>query len=185
VAVLTGPNGAGKSTALQVILGITEPTSGRVTIGGIDVAALNPESWWRQVVWLAQRPAIVPGTVRENLELFGELDDFESACHEAGFDSVVASLPHGLDTALGRGGVGLSLGQRQRLGLARTLGSRAPVVLLDEPTAHLDPVTESTVLSAITDRARRGDTVIVVTHRDRVLAIGDQVIDVGRDHALA
>jgi ATP-binding cassette, subfamily C, bacterial CydD len=185
ITVLTGPNGAGKSTALQVILGITEPTSGCVTIGGIDVADLHPESWWRQISWLAQRPVIVPGTVKENLDLFGELDDHESACRDAGFDCVLDLLPNGIHTVLGRGGAGLSLGQRQRLGLARALGSKASVLLLDEPTAHLDSVTESTVLTAIARRARRGDTVIVVTHRDRVLAIGDQVIDMGRDRALA
>jgi ATP-binding cassette, subfamily C, bacterial CydD len=185
VTVLTGPNGAGKSTALEVILGITEPTRGRVTVGGIDVADLDPESWWRQISWLAQRPAIVPGTVKDNLDLFGELADRESACRDAGFDSVLDSLPNGIHTVLGRGGTGLSLGQRQRLGLARALGSPASVLLLDEPTAHLDTVTESRVLTAIAGRARRGDTVIVVTHRDRVLAIGDQVIDMGRDRALA
>jgi ATP-binding cassette subfamily C protein CydD len=185
ITVLTGPNGAGKSTALQVILGITEPTSGRVTIGGIDVADLDLESWWRQISWLAQRPAIVPGTVKDNLDLFGELDDHESACRDARFHCVLDLLPNGIHTVLGRGGTGLSLGQRQRLGLARALGSPASVLLLDEPTAHLDSVTESTVLTAIARRARRGDTVIVVTHRDRVLAIGDQVIDMGRDRALA
>ena len=76
-------------------------------------------------------------------------------------------MPNGIHTVLGRGGIGLSLGQRQRLGLARVLGSPAAVLLLDEPTAHLDSVTESTVLAAIVRRARRGDTVIVVTHRDR------------------
>jgi ATP-binding cassette, subfamily C, bacterial CydD len=185
VTVLTGPNGAGKSTALQVILGITEPTSGRVTIGGVDLADLDLESWWRQISWLAQRPAIVPGTVSENLNLFGKLDDCGSACQQAGFDCVLETLPLGLHTVLGRGGAGLSLGQRQRLGLARTLGSPASVLLLDEPTAHLDTATEAKVLTAITDRARRGDTVIVVTHRDRVLDIADEVIDVGRDRALA
>ena len=185
VTVLTGPNGAGKSTALEVILGLTAPTEGRVTVGGIDLADLDLEAWWRQVSWLAQRPAIVPGTVEENLDLFGALDDHESACRDAGFDVVLASLPDGLDTMLGRGGVGLSLGQRQRLGLARALGSQAPVLLFDEPTAHLDSVTESTVLNAIARRAVKGDTVLVVSHRDSVLATGDEVIDIGKRHAHA
>ena len=90
------------------------------------------------MAWLAQRPVLVPGTVRDNLELFGPLADIDSACRAAGFDEVLADLPDGLQTVLGRGGVGLSLGQRQRLGLARVLGSPAPVLLLDEPTAHLD-----------------------------------------------
>jgi ATP-binding cassette subfamily C protein CydD len=86
-----------------------------------------------------------------------------------------------MDAVLGRGGVGLSLGQRQRLGLARALGSRAAVLLLDEPTAHLDAHTEDRVLRAIVERARSGATVVVVGHRERVLAIGDQVIEVVSD----
>jgi len=76
--------------------------------------------------------------------------------------------------------VGLSLGQRQRLGLARALGSAAPVLLLDEPTAHLDAATESRVLRALTARARRGDTVVVIAHRPSVLAIADQISEVGQ-----
>ena len=91
---------------------------------------------------------------------------------------VLAELPDGLDTVVGRGGVGLSLGQRQRLGLARALGSAAAVLLLDEPTAHLDADAEQRVLGAIIERARAGATVIVVGHREQVRAIGDHVVEV-------
>jgi len=136
------------------------------------------DDWWRQLSWLPQRPVLVPGTIQENLALLGELDDVESACATAGFDVVLAELPDGLETLLGRDGVGLSLGQRQRLGLARALGSSASVLLLDEPTAHLDTHTEERVLSAIVERARSGATVVVVGHRERVVAIGDQVVEV-------
>jgi ATP-binding cassette subfamily C protein CydD len=179
VTVLTGPNGAGKSTALQVILGLTRPTSGRVLVAGVDVTELDQREWWAQVAWLTQRPALVPGTLRENLELFGSLDDLGTACRTAGFDAVLATLPDGLDTVVGRGGAGLSLGQRQRLGLARVLGSRAPVLLLDEPTSHLDAELEARVLAAVVARARAGATVVVVGHREPVTAIGDRVVHVG------
>ena len=114
----------------------------------------------------------------DNLALFGALTDVDAACRAAGFDEVLAGLPQGMDTVLGRGGAGLSLGQRQRLGLARALGSSAPVLLLDEPTAHLDETTEATVLRAITERAAAGATVVVVAHRDRVVAIADEVVRV-------
>jgi ATP-binding cassette subfamily C protein CydD len=179
VTVLTGPNGAGKSTVLQAILGLTPPTSGRVLIDGCDVTTLDRAAWWARVAWLAQRPVLIPGTIRENLELFGPLEDIASACAASGFDEVLAELPDGLDTPVGRNGVGLSLGQRQRLGLTRALGSSAPVLLLDEPTSHLDAASEARVLAAIADRARAGATVVVVGHRDEVKAIGDHVVQVG------
>jgi len=178
VMVLTGRNGAGKSATLQAIAGVTVPSSGRVTVAGIDVADLDPAAWWGQLSWLPQRPVLVPGTVHDNLVLLGKLEDLDEAFAASGFDAVLAALPDGMDTVLGRGGVGLSLGQRQRLGLARALGSAAAVLLLDEPTAHLDAPTEERVLRAIVERARAGATVVVVGHREPVLAIGDRVVGV-------
>lgn len=186
VTILAGPNGAGKTTTLLALAGLVTPTEGRITVDGVDVADLDRTAWWRQLAWLAQRPVIIPGTVAANLSLFGELDDPESACRAAGFTEVIAGLPDGVDTLVGRGGVGLSLGQRQRLGLARVLGSPAPILLLDEPTSHLDEATERTVLQAVTERAAAGTTVVVVAHRASVVAAGDHVIRVeaGR-HAIA
>ncbi|WP_422749558.1 thiol reductant ABC exporter subunit CydD [Mycobacterium sp. WMMD1722] len=185
VTVLTGPNGCGKSTTLTAILGLNPPLHGRITVAGIDVADLEPRAWWRQVAWLAHRPVLVPGTVAENLELFGPLTDLRTACRDSGFDEVLAELPDGLDTVLGRDGTGLSLGQRQRLGLARALGSGAAVLLLDEPTAHLDARMERRVLRAISARARAGATVVVVGHRECVLDIADAVVTIGGDVRVA
>jgi ATP-binding cassette subfamily C protein CydD len=176
VTVLTGPNGVGKTTLLQTILGLS---LGNVRVGGVDVADLDRRAWWGQVAWLAQRPVLAPGSIRDNLELFGPLADLDSACRAAGFDEVLAVLPDGLETVIGRAGVGLSLGQRQRLGLARVFGSPAPVLLLDEPTSHLDARMEARVLQAIVARARAGATVLVVGHRDPVLAAGDRVLRMG------
>ena len=176
VTVLTGPNGVGKTTLLQTILGLSP---GDVRVGDVAVADLDLQSWWGQVAWLAQRPVLVPGSIRDNLELFGPIADLDSACRAAGFDDVLAVLPDGLETVIGRGGVGLSLGQRQRLGLARVLGSAAPVLLLDEPTSHLDLRMESRVLQSIVARARVGATVLVVGHREPVLAIGDRTLRMG------
>ncbi len=182
VTVLTGPNGAGKSTALQAILGLTDLPSGPVRIDGIDVGDLDLTTWWRNIAWLPHRPVLIPGTVRENLELLGPIAELERACRDTGFDAVIDDLPDGLDTRIGRDGVGMSLGQRQRLGLTRALGSPAQVLLLDEPTAHLDAPLEQRVLRAIAKRARSGATVVVVGHRDPVLAIGDEVITIGAAH---
>lgn len=178
VTVLTGANGAGKSTTLQVIAGITAATSGGVSVAGVAMTDLEPTAWWRQVSWLPQRPVLIPGTVADNLALFGTLADLDNACAASGFDHVMAELPDGINTVIGSGGVGLSLGQRQRLGLARALGSPAPVLLLDEPTAHLDAATEARVLQAIVERAHAGATVVLVGHREHVVGIGDHVIEV-------
>ncbi|WP_313673687.1 thiol reductant ABC exporter subunit CydD [Mycolicibacterium sp.] len=178
VTVLTGHNGAGKSTALQAIAGLIRPTDGAVTVDGVAVTDLDVEAWWRQLSYLAQRPVLIPGTVAENLNLFGPVRELEEVCRATGFDRVLATLPDGLQTMIGHGGTGLSLGQRQRLGLVRALGSAAPVLLLDEPTAHLDEAAEAIVLGAIAERAAGGATVIVVAHRPSVVAVADAVIDV-------
>ena len=114
--------------------------------------------------------------MRENLELLGALPDLDSACRASGFDEVLTTLPAGLDTVLGRCGSGLSLGQRQRLALARVRGRPSPVLLLDEPTSPLNAELEIRVLQAIRARAAAGATVIVVGHRDAVLAIGDEIV---------
>jgi ATP-binding cassette subfamily C protein CydD len=184
VTVLTGPNGAGKSTLLQQILGLARP-AGRILIGGRDVADIDLPEWWRQVAWLDHRPVVVPGTIRENLELFGPLPDLETACRQTGFDEVLAELPDGVDTRIGRDGDGLSLGQRQRLGLARAFGSTAQVLLLDEPTAHLDSTLERRVLDSIAARAQIGATVVVVGHHAPLLAIADRILPIGGDHFVA
>lgn len=185
VTVLTGLNGAGKSTALHAILGLVAPSSGHVLVGGTDVTQLDRTQWWARIAWLPQRPVLVPGTVRENLDLFGPLDDLDTACRRAAFDEVVDALPDGLETVIGRDGTGLSLGQRQRLALTRVFGSGRPVLLLDEPTAHLDHACEAHVLRSIREIARTGTAVLVVGHRDVVRDAGDRVILVGGEHYAA
>lgn len=181
VTVLTGPNGCGKSTALQAILGLLTPDAGSVLVDGIPVSDLDPDRWWSHIAWLPQRPVLVPGTLRANLELLGPPSgpgQVDAACAATGFDAVLATLPSRWDTVLGAGGIGLSLGQRQRLALTRTLAAPRSILLLDEPTAHLDDASEATVLAALTARARAGATVVVVAHRPSVLAIADRVVEV-------
>ncbi|HEY5853318.1 MAG TPA: thiol reductant ABC exporter subunit CydD [Aldersonia sp.] len=182
VTVLTGPNGSGKSTALQAILGLVSPDVGSVAVDECDVADLDRDWWWQRVAWLPQRPVVLAGTLRENLELVGAPGaDPVAAAEASGFDDVLRELPSGWDTVVGTGGVGLSLGQRQRLALTRVLSSGKPVLLLDEPTAHLDAQSEARVLAALRRRAAEGATVVVVGHRPAVLAAGDVVVRVGTD----
>lgn len=191
VTVLTGPNGCGKSTVLQAVLGLITPDRGAVRVDGIDVRDLDSARWWSRVAWLPQRPVLVPGTLRENLELLGArvtepprkqsarvLDELEAACAATGFDAVLDELPDRWDTRVGAGGAGLSLGQRQRMALTRVLAADRPILLLDEPTAHLDADSEAAVLTALTARARTGATVVIVAHRPPLLAVADTVIEV-------
>ncbi|MET8775919.1 ATP-binding cassette domain-containing protein [Nocardia sp. NPDC004654] len=186
VTVLTGPNGSGKSTAFLAMLGLVRPEDGCVLVDGTDVRELDPEAWWARVAWLPQRPVLVPGTLRENLELLGAraADDsdrgavLEASCAATGFDAVLDELPQRWDTVVGAGGTGLSLGQRQRLALTRVLAADRPVLLLDEPTAHLDSASESAVLAALRAKARDGATVVVIGHRPAILAAADHVVSV-------
>lgn len=180
LTVLTGPNGSGKSTALMAVMGLVRPDEGTVLAGSVPVGELEPEGHYEQIAWLPQQPVVVPGTVAENLALFGALDpaSLQKAASATGFDEVLAGLPSGGDTILGSGGVGLSAGQRQRLALTRVLASPAPLLLLDEPTAHLDEQSARGLLEALAQRARTGDTVVVVAHHPIARAYADRVVDV-------
>ncbi|MEV6658431.1 thiol reductant ABC exporter subunit CydD [Nocardia fluminea] len=183
VTVLTGPNGCGKSTTVQAILGLVRPDEGAVHVDGVDVRELDSDSWWSRIAWLPQRPVLVPGTLRQNVELLGAIPDPTADCLQSvsaatGFASVLAELPDGWNTVVGQNGTGLSLGQRQRLALTRVLAAQRPILLLDEPTAHLDPESEQRVLTTLRDRAAAGATVVVVAHRPTVLAAADVVIEV-------
>jgi ATP-binding cassette subfamily C protein CydD len=183
VTVLTGPNGSGKTTAVQALLGLVEPAHGDVRVAGAPVGTLDRSAWWAQVAWLPQHPVLVPGTLDENLRLTGDVVDLEHSCAATGFDEVLAELPDGWNTRVGSGGTGLSLGQRQRLALTRVLATRRPVLVLDEPTAHLDDASERTVLESLRSLAAAGRTVVVVGHRPTVLAAADRVIEVSADVA--
>jgi ATP-binding cassette subfamily C protein CydD len=179
LTALTGPNGSGKSTVLAAVLGLQTPDAGSVLINDVPVTELDRQALWEQVAWLPQHPVLLPGTVAENFALVGAVDPAarEFGCRASGFHTVLADLPDGWDTVLGAGGVGLSAGQRQRLALARVLASPAPLLLLDEPTTHLDAGSEAAVAKALLARARAGDTVVVVAHRPAMLAIADEVVE--------
>ncbi|MGW0910003.1 thiol reductant ABC exporter subunit CydD [Streptomyces sp. NPDC002853] len=177
---LVGPSGAGKSTLLALLLGFTHPASGRVTVGGTDLAALDPDQWLTQVAWVPQRPHLFATSVADNIRL-GRPDASDAqvrrAARAAYAGHFIEELPQAYDTVLGEHGAGLSAGQRQRIALARAFLKDAPVLLLDEPTAHLDPESEACVTRA-TVRLMRGKTSVVVAHRTSLLPHADRVITV-------
>ncbi|MER6024963.1 thiol reductant ABC exporter subunit CydD [Streptomyces sp. NPDC001851] len=177
---LVGPSGAGKSTLLSLLLGFTAPGSGRVTADGTDLADVDPDAWRAQVAWVPQRPHLFAVSVADNIRLGRpDADDaaVRAAARAASADRFIEELPDGYGTVLGEHGAGLSAGQRQRIALARAFLKDAPVLLLDEPTAHLDPESEAAVTRA-TVELMRGRTAVVVAHRTSLLPHADRIVTV-------
>ncbi|MDH6145849.1 ATP-binding cassette subfamily C protein CydD [Kitasatospora sp. GP30] len=179
VLALTGASGAGKSTLLAVAAGLLAPDSGSSTHDDGD--ARQPADP-RAVSWIGQPCYLLPGTVRENLLLARpDADDaaLDAAFATLGFTGLRAALPHGLDTVVGERGSGLSSGQLQQLVFVRALLRDAPVLCLDEPTAHLDPEAEERVMAAVRTLAR-DRTVLLATHSPELLKIADTVVAIDR-----
>ena len=164
---VVGRNGAGKSTLLALLLRFAEPASGTIRVGQADLASLPLQAWRRQVGWLPQRPALFAWSVAENIAL-GAPDatraEIERAAELADAAGFIADLPDGYDTVLDERALLLSTGQRQKLALARLFLRDAPLLLLDEPVAHLDPASAAEFRGAI-GTLRAGRTVIEVAHR--------------------
>ena len=165
--ILTGPNGAGKSSLLALLLRFATPDSGTITAGGADLAQIPADRWRSQIAWVPQRPHLFAATVAGNIALGqpgAPRHDIEAAARMAGADDFIRRLPQGYDTVLTEGARTLSAGQRQKIALARAFLRPAPVLLLDEPTAHLDPASAARVTTAI-ETQLAGRTVILVTHQ--------------------
>ncbi|MHB1819739.1 MAG: thiol reductant ABC exporter subunit CydD, partial [Streptosporangiaceae bacterium] len=176
--VISGPSGAGKSSLLALLLRLAEPTSGRIEVGGADLARIDPRLWRDRLAWVPQRPYLFAGTLAQNIALgrpAATRSQVARAAHLAGADALIAALPAGLDTPLGERGGGLSSGQRQRVALARAFLRDAPLVLLDEPAAHLDPGAAGD-LAAVLGRLMTGRTVIEISHDLTRTAGADRVL---------
>ena len=183
VLALRGANGTGKTTASLVALNLLRPHLGEVRVNGTPLREIDPASWWAQIAWVPQRAMLLPGTVLENVTLGlseGAVSDaaLAEAAQITGFDEVLNDLPRGWETKIGHGGVGLSLGQRQRLALTRALVRPAPLVILDEPTAHLDAENEAVVLRAVSELRARGRSVLLIAHRQELLELANEVVTV-------
>jgi thiol reductant ABC exporter CydD subunit len=177
---LVGPSGAGKSTIAALALRLADPTAGRVSCAGVDLRDVDPREWRALCAWVPQRSRLFAGTVAENLRLgrSGATDaELAAALEAAAALDVVAALPDGLDTAIGDGGRALSAGEAQRLAIARAFVRDAPILVLDEPTAHLDEASAALCGAAI-ERLAAGRTTLLVAHRPALAARADRIVRV-------
>jgi ATP-binding cassette subfamily C protein CydCD len=194
VTAVVGASGGGKSTLLNALLCFIEPTGGQIRLvsstgESVDLSQVDVAAWRERLAWLPQRAHLVTAnlsaepSIAEAIRL-GRRDATDDqvwhALDQAGLADDIRALPDGIQTRLAADGSGLSVGQRQRLALARALATSSDVVLLDEPTAALDSATETAVVEAIRRLAERGAAVIVVAHRPALIEIADQVIRLDR-----
>lgn len=179
---LVGPSGAGKTTALYAFLRFVACSRGRALLGGVDVALLSRAALARGLGWVPDRTHLFCATVRDNLRLgrpAASDDECLGALDRVGLRSWFDDLDDGLDTPLGADGRTVSAGERQRLGLARVFLAGSPVLLLDEPTAHIDPAAAPTTMAELLGAT--GDrSVLVVTHEPWIAEHVDHVVDLAR-----
>jgi subfamily B ATP-binding cassette protein MsbA len=177
VAVV-GTSGSGKSTMAALLLRLRMPSSGRITVDGLDYWDFTPESWHRAIALVEQDAFLFHGTLKENV-LYGwrhaSDESLRRAITAANLDDVVASLPDGIDTLVGERGAMVSGGQRQRIAIARAIVRDPSILILDEATSHLDSVSEQLVQQALTN-ASRGRTTIVIAHRLSTIREADWIV---------
>jgi ATP-binding cassette subfamily B protein len=175
---IVGTSGSGKSTIAAILLRFRAPTAGRVTVDGVDCWEYSPESWHRATALVEQDAFLFHGTLRENV-VYGCADATEAAVQHAitvaNLRDVIAALPQGLDTLVGERGAMVSGGQRQRIAIARAVIRNPSILILDEATSHLDPVSEQLVQQALVN-ASRGRTTIVIAHRLSTIREADKLI---------
>ncbi len=182
MVALVGPTGAGKSTLLNLLPAFYEPSAGTISIDGRDVSGVDLQSLRSAISLVSQEPFLFNGTIRENI-LYGRLDaggaELEEASRAANCHGFVAALPDGYDTHVGERGVRLSVGEKQRISIARALLKDSPVLILDEATASVDTGTERLIQQAL-ERLIAGRTTLAIAHRLSTIRGADQILVMNR-----
>lgn len=175
---VVGPSASGKSSLSRLLVGVWKPARGSVRLDGVEISDWNHDQLGPHLGYVPQEIEFFEGTVAENIARMGAVDAeaVVQAAQWAGIHEVILSLPQGYDTVLGDSGFALSGGQRQRLAIARALYGDPKFVVLDEPNANLDEVGEQSLIAAIKHLRERGATVIVTTHRPRLIGIVDYML---------
>ncbi len=186
VVGVIGPSASGKSTLARLLVGVWPARGGTVRLDGADVYQWSKDELGPHIGYLPQNIELFDGTVAENIARFGATDAQKviAAAQAAGVHDMILRMPNGYDTRLGNGGISLSGGQTQRIGLARALYGEPAVIVLDEPNSNLDEVGEAALVTAIQQARQRGATVILITHRMSVLRVVDKLL-VMRDGTVA
>jgi thiol reductant ABC exporter CydD subunit len=183
---LVGESGAGKSTVAMLLVRLLEPTAGRIAVGRVDLAGCGTDAWRRLVAWVPQHPTLFRGTLADNIRLGDPSAPrlrVRRAAAMAGAEPFIEALPRGYETLVGDGGRPLSAGERRRIGLARAFLRDAPLLVLDEPTADLDPDSVEIVANAV-ERACAGRTVLLIAHRPELARVADRVVRLERGVAI-
>lgn len=178
IIAMMGPSGAGKSTLARLIAGISTPTNGHVRLDGFDLALWPADQRGAATGYLGQESDLLDGTVAQNIARFGQgVTDLAiiTAAQRANAHEFIARLPDGYMTQLGNGGIRLSGGQAQRIGLARALFGEPRLLVLDEPNAHLDSDGERALIDALAAEKVRGRAIVVVSQRNSILSVADRV----------
>jgi ABC-type protease/lipase transport system fused ATPase/permease subunit len=175
---IVGPSGAGKSCLARLLVTATDPTEGKVLVGGIEGRHWTAENLSRYVGYLPQTVGLFPGTIRDNIARFSDAPDEEvvKAAQRANVHDMILTLPEGYATMIQPGGSGLSGGQRQRIGLARAMFGSPRLLVLDEPNAHLDADGEEALAAALRTLKAEGSTIVLIAHRLNPIAHVDRVI---------
>ncbi len=175
---VVGQSGSGKSTLIHLLLGFIAPTSGHILVDDRTLEEVDISDWRHQCAWIGQHPMIFAGTLRENIAMSridASTDQIETAARQAGVMEFSDRWEMGLNTMVGEQGLGLSVGQAQRIALARAIIQDAPLLLLDEPTASLDRETETAIISDIATWIE-GRTAVIATHRPAALTLADRIL---------
>ena len=178
VTALVGPSGSGKSTIAKLIAGFWDVTSGSITLGGQDLRHIPLKQLYDQVAFVSQDNYLFDESIRENIRMGRPAAtdaEVEAVAKAAGCDAFIRSLEHGYGTVVGGGGAHLSGGERQRIAIARAMLKDAPIVVLDEATAYIDPENEAVVQQAV-GRLVAGKTVLVIAHRLSTITGADQIV---------
>jgi thiol reductant ABC exporter CydD subunit len=178
IVAVIGPSGCGKSTLISALLGFVRVDAGRILVGDVDLSDVDAQAWRRQLGWVGQHPHLFAASIAANIRL-GRADATDAQVRDAAVRAeafeFINALPNGFDTVLGERGGGLSVGQRQRIAIARAFLRDAPLLLLDEPTAALDADSEAAIVRSLTS-LMMGRSVLLTSHRPALFTHADRVI---------